>query len=92
MRRWLSCCWARTVIDLDPKDDWSGTPLSYAARSRREAVVRLLLSKDDVDSNFKDDFGLTPLGYAAAGGHEAVVKLLLSRDNVDPPTPRTALD
>ena len=44
-----------------------------------EAVVKLLVERDDVAANSKDKDGRTPLWWAAAGGHEAVVKLLRSK-------------
>jgi hypothetical protein len=78
-----------TSIDLkaevDSKDDRCGqTPLSWAAESGHEAIVKLLLnSKAEVDS--KDNDGRTPLSLAAENGHEAVVRLLLaSKAKVDP--------
>jgi ankyrin repeat protein len=41
-----------------------------------EAVVKLLVERDDVEADSKDQYGLTPLLWAAESGHEAVVKLL----------------
>ena len=71
--------------DADLKDSYGRTPLSWAARSGHEAVVKLLLAKDGVDPDSKDrGYGRTPLSWAAWGGHEAVVKLLQSRDNLSP--------
>ena len=62
---------------LRAKDNYSRTPLSWAARYRREAVVKLLLDTGKVDVDVKDDDGSTPLSWAAEQGHEAVVRLLL---------------
>ncbi|KAE8333333.1 hypothetical protein BDV39DRAFT_188408 [Aspergillus sergii] len=78
----------------DPKSDvyqmWSGnwgngrTPLSWAARTGCEAVVKLLLATGQVDIDSRDlEYGRTPLFWAAANGHEAVVKLLLTTGKVD---------
>ena len=64
----------------NPKDSHGRTPLFYAAKNRHEAVVKLLLARDDVDVNSRDDNGTTPLLDAAEYGHEAVVKLLIVRD------------
>jgi hypothetical protein len=67
----------------DPKDGHGRTPLSYAAEYGHEAVVRLLVERDDVEADSKDEDGQTPLSYAAAHGHEAVVRLLVERDDVE---------
>jgi hypothetical protein len=69
--------------DADSKDNEGRTPLSCAAAGGHEAVVKLLVERDDVDADSKDEHGRTPLSCAAAGGHEAVVKLLVERDDVD---------
>ena len=63
------------------KDSWGRTPLSWAAASGHEAVVKVLLERDEVEADSKDDDGRTPLFWAAASGHEAVVKLLNLRNN-----------
>ena len=59
------------------------SPLSFAASSGHEAVVRLLLERVDVDADSKDKDGRTPLLRAAESGHEAVARLLLERVDVD---------
>ena len=58
-------------------------------RDGNEVVVKLLLSKDDVDPDSKDFQLRTPLSYALAGGHEAVAKLLLAEDRIDPSSKST---
>ena len=63
-------------IKADSKDNDGITPLSWAARGGYEAVVRLLLARDDVEADLQDNGGITPLSYAARQGHEAVVRLL----------------
>jgi ankyrin repeat protein len=71
------CLIKNLEVDVDSKDDYYKTPLSWAAWKGHEAVVKLLLAcKVDVDS--KDDDNRTPLSWAAWEGHEAVVKLLLA--------------
>jgi ankyrin repeat protein len=71
-------------ISADSKDASGQTPLSLAAESGHEAVVKLLLTRDGVDVDSKDNnYGRTPLSRAAQRGHEAVVKLLLARAGVD---------
>ena len=68
---------------VDTKDKYGRTPLSWAAASGHEAVVRLLVERDDVEADSKDEDDRTPLWRAAANGHEAVVRLLVERDNVE---------
>jgi Ankyrin repeats (3 copies) len=58
---------------------------SSTPTGKHEAVVKLLLAKDQVDPDSKDaSYGQTPLSWAAENGHQAVVKLLLAKDGVDP--------
>jgi ankyrin repeat protein len=64
--------------DVDCKDKYDQTPLSYAAENGHETVVKLLLEKG-ANVNGKSQYGQTPLSYAAENGHEAVVKLLLEK-------------
>jgi ankyrin repeat protein len=66
----------------DSKGRCGKSPLSTAAEHGHDAVVKMLLARDDVEVNSKDPYGGTPLLRAAANGHEAVVKLLLARDDV----------
>ena len=68
---------------VELKDETYRTPLVWAAESGHEAVVRLLIERDDVDVNIKDGSTKTPLFVAAENGHEAVVRLLIERDDVD---------
>ena len=65
--------------DVESKDGYGRTPLSWAAENGHEEVVKLLLEKGaDVES--KDRYySQTPLSWAAEKGQEAVVKLLLEK-------------
>ena len=69
--------------NMELKDDLGWTPLIWAAMNGQEAVVRLLIERDDVDINAKDRDGRTPLIFAVVNGHEAVARLLIERDDVD---------
>ena len=64
------------------RDEWGRTPLLRAAERGNVAIVKLLLSRDDVLADSQDRDDRTPLSWAAENGYEAVVKLLLSRDDV----------
>jgi ankyrin repeat protein len=66
--------------DIDSKDDYNRTPLSWAARNGHEAIVKLLLEKG-ADLESKDTLCYrTPLSWAAESGHETIVKLLLEKN------------
>ncbi|KAL3459402.1 ankyrin repeat-containing domain protein [Aspergillus heterothallicus] len=73
-----------TGVFPDVKDNFSQTPLFWAARLGLLASANILLQKrpqlDAVDAD-----GRTPLFYAVANGHDSMVKLLLEHDaNPDP--------
>jgi ankyrin repeat protein len=72
-------------VDVDFKDSYARTPLSWAAGKGHEAVVKLLLETGKVDVDLKDCFTQTPLSWAAKNGHEAVVKLLSQSPPHPPP-------
>ncbi|KAJ9644081.1 hypothetical protein H2199_003949 [Coniosporium tulheliwenetii] len=63
-------------LDVNKKDSRGRTALHWAARSGKEAVVRLLVEKG-ADPRAKDKHGWTALHQAARSGKEAVVRLLL---------------
>ena len=68
--------------ELESRNEYGQTSLSVAAEGGHEAVVELLLSRDDVIEDSQDDISRTPLSYAAESGCETVVRLLLSQENV----------
>ncbi|MCJ1272183.1 hypothetical protein MMC22_012091 [Lobaria immixta] len=73
----------RNGFPSDRKNEYGQTPLSYAAKYGHEAVVKLLMERDDVETDSKDNNGQTPLSWATWNGHEAVANLLMTRDDVD---------
>ncbi|KFY31446.1 hypothetical protein V493_01097 [Pseudogymnoascus sp. VKM F-4281 (FW-2241)] len=69
-------------VCIDARDSYNRTPLSLAAERGHEAVVTLLVKRDDVIADSKNRDGRTPLSLAAERGHRAVVELLVKRDDV----------
>ena len=58
------------------------TALSYAAMQGDEAIVKMLLNREDVRADFENDDSQTPLFLAVEEGHETIVELLLGREDV----------
>ena len=56
--------------------------LSYAAQEGHEAVVKILVSQDNVEVDTKDNHGHSLLSYATKEGHESVVKILVTWDDI----------
>ena len=54
-------------------------PLHAASAGGHETVVKLLLGREDLQTNLKDNLGRTPLLWAGAKGRDNVVKLLLAK-------------
>ncbi|EON63614.1 hypothetical protein W97_02842 [Coniosporium apollinis CBS 100218] len=50
-----------TILRADSKNEYGRTPLSWAAEQGHEAVVKLLVERDDVKANLEDKTGFTPL-------------------------------
>jgi ankyrin repeat protein len=64
-------------VDVNSKDSYGQTPLSWASNNGHDVVVELLLDTGNVDVvDSKDSDGGTPLHRAAEKGHDSVVKLL----------------
>ena len=70
-------------LNFDTRNQSRRTPLSLAAERGHEAIVRLLIKRDDIDVNAKESLEMTPLSLAAWYGHEAIVRLLIEREGVD---------
>ncbi|KAK1837982.1 ankyrin repeat protein, partial [Colletotrichum chrysophilum] len=64
-------------IPPDTKDTFGRTPLWVAADYGQEEVVRLLVSRPEVDVNSLSVSGQSPLFWPSAEGYENVVSLLL---------------
>ena len=70
-------------VKSNSKNSDGQMPLSYAAGSGHEALVKLMLDTGKVEADSKNGYGRTPLWYAAGSGHEATVKLLLDTGKVE---------
>ena len=69
------------------KESMGDTPLAWAAWNGHEAVIEILLGREDIDPDKPGEAGRTPLLQAARNGHEGVVRMLLGRDDVNPDKP-----
>ena len=74
----------REEVNLDKLDSRGRTPLSYAAGSGYEGVVKLLLEWEEVDPDKPDHDGQTPLSFATMYGHNTVAPLLQVRKAIAP--------
>jgi ankyrin repeat protein len=67
-------------IDCNKANKKGETPLHRAVDAGDEAVVKLLLERDNILVNEIDSYGDTPLAKAIDGGNVAIVKLLLEKE------------
>lgn len=70
-------------IEIDLRDCFGLTPLSYAAQKGDPAFIMKILDRRDVNPNSQDKGGRTPLSYAVESGNRIIVRLLLDRERVD---------
>jgi len=71
--------------DVNQRDSVGWTPLMWAAKYGREAVVKLLLEQKHIQPDAHDtQYGRTALSWAAGGGCDGVVRLFLGRPFVNP--------
>lgn len=75
----------KKLVDLsaDYRSKLYRTPLSYAAGSGHEELVKIFLARKDVNINSRYKGRAPPIMSAAAHGHVGVVKLLLEREEID---------
>jgi ankyrin repeat protein len=66
-----------SVVRLSPRYS-----LSYTISNGHKAVIKLLIKRDDVETDSKNQDNRIPLSYTASNGHEAVIKLLIKRDDI----------
>ena len=69
---------------INQKDSMGYTPLAWAAMNGHEAVVKLLLSRTNINPDKPGEDGRTPLLLASSNGQDGAVKMLLERDDVNP--------
>ena len=67
------------IAEIDLKDRYGRTPLSYAVWIGNVAVVELLI-KAGARANSKDEIGGTPLSYALCNRDKKVIEVLLKGD------------
>lgn len=66
------------------KNDSGRIPLSWAAQSGDEGIVKLLLYTGVVRADMTDDYCLRLLCWAAESWYGKIVQLLLKTDRIDP--------
>jgi len=64
--------------DLSTTDVEGNTAISWAVRQGHEAMVKMLLVREDAAPNTPDRNGRTPLSWAVGDGHEGIAKMLLA--------------
>ncbi|KAG0644262.1 hypothetical protein HOY80DRAFT_898660 [Tuber brumale] len=69
-----------------PDTKYDRTPLSWAAESGYEGVVKMLLERNDVRTSTPDSTNQTSLSWALSKGHPRVVKMLCKRDSINSDT------
>ena len=66
----------RGDVNSDSSDKGGRTPLSYAAGSGHEAIVKILLERGDINPDSSDKFGRTPLSCCWIGTSEYIEDVL----------------
>jgi len=73
--------WDHGVTDV-----MGNTAILWAVRKGHEAMVKMLLAREDTAPNTTDKNGSTPLLWAVRDGREGIVKMLLEREDLTPGT------
>jgi ankyrin repeat protein len=82
--KFLSCVVENGIVDINSRDGCGCTALSLAAKNGQEAVVKLLLEREDVEVDSRNDsLGWTVLMEAANECHKDIVKRLLDTGKAD---------
>jgi len=71
---------------LDRSHSHGQTTLLWVSQGN-EDVVRLLLTREDLNPDQPNHYGQTPLAWASSCGNEEVVRILLTREDVNPDEP-----
>lgn len=74
---------SRKMRAIDPMLCMYMPPLYGALFDGCEAVLKPLITHEEIDTNFKDNGGMTTLSRAILMGHIIAVRLLLAKEGVD---------
>ena len=70
-------------FEPDVKDWFGATPLFWAAYQGHEDIVKLLMTREDVNPNVRGRYGQTPLMVAVEKQHIAIVQRLLAYEYIE---------
>lgn len=68
-------------------DEYGETPLLEMAYNGYDRVLKMLLGRNNFNSDKSDEFDGVPRFQAATMGDQGVVEMLLGRENFDPDRP-----
>ncbi|KAF5487702.1 Vegetative incompatibility protein HET-E-1 [Colletotrichum siamense] len=73
-----------TAVNINVRDDYDLTPLSYAAMGSNAGLIAWLLSVDEIEANLKTKcYHYTPLAIAIITGNMAGIQSLIESEKVD---------
>ncbi|RDW62198.1 hypothetical protein BP6252_11631 [Coleophoma cylindrospora] len=70
-------------VEVDTKDKYGMTPLSYASEKGYKSIIQLLLDTGKAEVNARNKSGTTPLLHATKNGHDSAVRALLATSRVE---------